>query len=250
MLMEGKAGLVTGAAGALGAAIALGLAQEGASVVVADLALARDRGEEVVKRVRDVGGQGTFVAMDVTRASDADRLVAAVIEAFGSLDFACNNAGIAVTGRIGDTSEEDFDRLVAVNLKGVWLGMRSQLRAMTSAGVGSIVNTASLTGLVAMPMTGVYGATKHGVVGLTKSAAVEYADRGIRVNCVCPGMIRTPLLESLPPGGIEAGAAVQAIKRPAEPAEIADAIVWLCSEKASFTTGSVMTVDGGATAFA
>jgi NAD(P)-dependent dehydrogenase (short-subunit alcohol dehydrogenase family) len=150
---------------------------------------------------------------------------------------------------VAEFDEADYDRTVAVNLKGVWLGMKYELRQMVSqGGGGAIVNTSSAAGLVGFALVGVYSATKHGVVGLTKTAAAEYAEAGIRVNAICPGVIRTTLLERLTPEEIAAGVAGQAIKRPAEPHEIAAAVVWLCSDEASFVTGAALPVDGGATA--
>ena len=248
-MLENKVGLITGAAGGIGRATAIACAREGASVVVADLAQAQDGGEETVRLVEEQGGRVRFMACDVTSAEDQEALVAETVEAFGRLDFAHNNAGIDVTGPFTEIEESDFDRTIAVNLKGVFLGMKVQLRVMLEQGGGAIVNTASLAGLIGNPELAAYVASKHGVVGLTKSAAVEFAERGIRVNAVCPAAIRTPMMDSLPPDVQEALMAPQALKRFGETDEVAEAVVWLCSDRSSFVTGIAMPVDAGATAF-
>ena len=248
-LVEGKAGLVTGAAGGIGRATALTLAREGAAgVVVNDLESRRADAEETVRLVEDAGGHARFVAGDVTRASDQQALVAATVETFRSLDFAHNNAGIEYHATIPETEEDEFDRIIDVNLKGVWLGMKFQIPQMLSQGGGAIVNTASLAGLLAVPALGAYIASKFGVVGLTKTAALEFANEGIRVNCVCPAAIRTYMVEHLPPERQAELIAPQALRRLGEPAEVAEAVTWLCSDRASFVTGIALPVDAGSTA--
>jgi NAD(P)-dependent dehydrogenase (short-subunit alcohol dehydrogenase family) len=248
-LVEGKAGLVTGAAGGIGRATALTLAREGAAgVVVNDLASRQADGEETVRLIEDAGGHARFVAGDVTRASDQQALVAATVEAFGRLDFAHNNAGVEYHATIPETDEAEFDRILAVNLKGVWLGMKYQIPHMVEQGGGAIVNTASLAGLIAVPALGAYIASKFGVVGLTKTAALEFANQGIRVNCVCPAAIRTYMVEHLPPERQAELTAPQAMRRLGEPEEVAAAVAWLCSDRASFVTGIAMLVDAGSTA--
>jgi NAD(P)-dependent dehydrogenase (short-subunit alcohol dehydrogenase family) len=248
-LVEGKAGLVTGAAGGIGRATALALAREGAAgVVVNDLESKRAEGEETVRLIEESGGRARFVVGDVTRAADQEALVAATVEAFGRLDFAHNNAGIEYHATIPDTEEAEFDRIIEVNLKGVWLGMKYQIPQMLTQGGGAIVNTASLAGLLAVPALGAYIASKFGVVGLTKTAALEFANEGIRVNCVCPAAIRTYMVEHLPPERQEELVAPQAMRRLGEPNEVAEAVAWLCSDRASFVTGIAMPVDAGSTA--
>ncbi len=248
-LVEGKAGLVTGAAGGIGRATALALAREGASgVVVNDLEARRGDGEETARLVEELGGRARFVAGDVTRAADHEKLVAATVETYGRLDFAHNNAGIEYHATIPDTDETEFDRVLEVNLKGVWLGMKYQIPQMLAQGGGAIVNTASLAGLLAVPALGAYIASKFGVVGLTKTAALEVAGHGIRVNCVCPAAIRTYMIEHLPPERQAELVAPQALKRIGDPSEVAEAVVWLCSDRASFVTGIAMPVDAGSTA--
>jgi NAD(P)-dependent dehydrogenase (short-subunit alcohol dehydrogenase family) len=247
--MEGKAGLVTGAAGGIGRATALALAREGAAVVVNDLESRRADGEETVGLIEELGARALFAAGDVSSAADNERLVAETVRTFGSLDFAHNNAGVELQASITDTTEADFDRVMNVNLKGVWLGMKYQIPQMVTQGGGAIVNTSSLAGLISAPELGAYVASKHGVVGLTKTAAVECADKNIRVNAVCPALIRTPMTAGLPEDFLQVLIAPHAIKRIGEPSEVAEAVVWLLSDRASFVTGTAMPVDAGSTAF-
>ena len=247
-LVEGKAGLVTGAAGGIGRATALALAREGAAVVVNDLGSRRAEGEETVRLIEVEGGEARFVEGDVTRAVDCEALVSVTVSAFGRLDFAHNNAGIEYHATIHETEEAEFDRIIGVNLKGVWLGMKYQIPQMLKQGGGAIVNTASLAGLLAVPALGAYIASKFGVVGLTKTAALETANQGIRVNCVCPAAIRTYMVEHLPPERQAELVAPQAMSRLGEPDEVAEAVVWLCSERSSFVTGIALPVDAGSTA--
>jgi NAD(P)-dependent dehydrogenase (short-subunit alcohol dehydrogenase family) len=248
-LVEGKAGLVTGAAGGIGRATARTLAREGAlGIVVNDLESRRADGDETVRLIEEAGGRGCFVAGDVTRAADQQALVEATVEAFGRLDFAHNNAGVETHATIHETKESEFDRVIDVNLKGVWLGMKYQIPQMLAQGGGAIVNTASLAGLLAVPALGAYIASKFGVVGLTKTAALEVANEGIRVNCVCPAAIRTFMVEHLPPERQAELIAPQAMTRLGEPSEVAEAVTWLCSDRASFVTGIALPVDAGSTA--
>lgn len=251
-LMEGKAGLVTGAASGIGRACALRFAQEGAAVVVADLPGAVEGAEETVEQIRAAGGQAEFFPCDVASAAANDGLVAHVVRRFGRLDFAHNNAGIGVHRLLHETSDEDFDRVIAVNLRGTFLGMKHQIRAMLDNDMpnrGTIVNTSSNAGLRAVTMLSAYAASKHGILGLTKNAAVEYANHGIRVNCVCPGAIMTPLMSGQPPERQAEILAPQAMTRFGQPAEVAAAVVWLCSEQASFVTGVALPVDAGSVAW-
>jgi NAD(P)-dependent dehydrogenase (short-subunit alcohol dehydrogenase family) len=246
--MEGKAGLVTGAASGIGRACAIRFGREGAAVVVADLEAARAGGEETVRAIEEAGGRAAFFACDVARARDSAALVAHVVERHGRLDFAHNNAGIGVHRLLHETEDEDFDRVVAVNLRGTFLGMKHQIRQMLAAGGGAIVNTSSNAGLRAVRLLSAYTATKHGINGLTKNAAVEYADDGIRVNCVCPGAIMTPLMSNETPERQREILRPQAMSRFGEPGEVAAAVVWLCSDDASFVTGIEMPVDAGSVA--
>jgi NAD(P)-dependent dehydrogenase (short-subunit alcohol dehydrogenase family) len=247
-LMEGKSGLVTGAAGGIGRATAMALGREGASVVVNDLEGRRTDGEETVRLVEAQGGRATFVAGDVTRAADHAALVSATVEAYGRLDFAHNNAGVEFSALLTETDEEQWSQIIDVNLKGVWLGLRAQIPQMASQGGGSIVNTASLAGLIAAPALGAYVASKHGVVGLTKTAAIEGAPDDIRVNAVCPAAIATAMIDAMPPDRQQELASPQALKRFGQPEEVAEAVVWLCSDRASFVTGIAMPIDAGSTA--
>jgi NAD(P)-dependent dehydrogenase (short-subunit alcohol dehydrogenase family) len=246
--MAGKAGLVTGAASGIGRACALRFAAEGASVVVSDLESSRAGGEETVRAIEEAGGTAEFFPCDVASSSDNEALVARVVGSYGKLDFAHNNAGIGVHARLADTSDEDFDRVIAVNLRGAFLGMKFQIRQMLGSGGGAIVNTSSNAGLRGVKLLGAYAASKHGIVGLTKNAALEYAEDGIRVNSVCPAAIMTPLLSNETPERQEQILRPQAMKRPGDPAEVAAAVVWLCSDDASFVTGVSMPVDAGSVA--
>jgi NAD(P)-dependent dehydrogenase (short-subunit alcohol dehydrogenase family) len=244
-LLDGRAGLVTGAAGGIGRGIALELAREGGSVLVSDLESMRDGGEETVRLIAAEGGAAAFAAADVTVPADADALVDAVVEAFGALDFAVNNAGVATHKPLTEVTDADYDWVMDVNLKGVFLGVRAQLRWMADHGGGSIVNMSSVAGLTGIRDIGVYTASKHGILGLTKNAAMEYGARGVRVNAVCPNAIRTPLMDRSPQPFIDALLAPQAIKRPGEPEEVGAAVAFLLSDKASFITGVGLPIDGG-----
>ncbi|HEX3803354.1 MAG TPA: glucose 1-dehydrogenase [Solirubrobacteraceae bacterium] len=248
--MEGKAGLVTGAASGIGRACAIRFAQEGAAVVVSDLEAARAGGEETVRTIVEAGGVATFFPCDVSGSGDNEALVQHVVRRYGSLDFAHNNAGIGVHHLLHETSDESFDRVIAVNLRGTFLGLKHQIRQMLTQEIGgAIVNTSSNAGLMAVIGLSAYGASKHGILGLTKNAAVEYANERIRVNAVCPGAIMTPLMTDLPPERAAEILAPQAMKRPGDPAEVAAAVVWLCSDDASFVTGVALPVDAGSVAW-
>jgi NAD(P)-dependent dehydrogenase (short-subunit alcohol dehydrogenase family) len=251
-LMEGKAGLVTGAASGIGRACALRFAHEGAAVIVADLPSARAGGEQTVAQITEAGGRAEFFACDVSSGADNEALVARVVERFGALHFAHNNAGIGVHALLHETSDEDFDRVIAVNLRGTFLGMKHQIRAMLEnpgPTRGAIVNTSSNAGMLAVNMLGAYAASKHGILGLTKNAAVEYADDGIRVNAVCPGAIMTPLMSNESPERQQEILAPQAMTRFGEPEEVAAAVLWLCTAEASFVTGVALPVDAGSVAW-
>jgi NAD(P)-dependent dehydrogenase (short-subunit alcohol dehydrogenase family) len=247
-VMDGKAGLVTGAAGGIGRATAVAFAREGAAVVVADLEQRRSDGEETVRLVEADGGRAVFVACDVTRAAEQEALVRAAVERFGALDFAHNNAGVELQALLTETAEPDWDLVMDVNVKGVWLGLKAQIPQMIAQRGGAIVNTSSLAGLIGAPALGAYVASKHAVVGLTKTAAIEGAPHNIRVNAVCPAAIATAMIKALSPERQQELASPQAIKRFGQPEEVAEAVVWLCSDRASFVTGTAMAVDAGSTA--
>jgi NAD(P)-dependent dehydrogenase (short-subunit alcohol dehydrogenase family) len=243
-----RAGLVTGAASGIGRASAIAFAQTGASVVVSDLESQRQAGEETVRLIAEAGGTAVFVPSDVAEPGAAQALVDAALETYGRLDFAHNNAGIDHSAMLADTDDADFERILRVNLWGVFWGMKAQILAMVEGGGGAIVNTSSLAGFVGAPTLSAYVASKHAVLGLTKTAAKEYAESGIRVNAICPAAVRTAITDKLPPEIRDVLPEIQAIKRYAEPDEIAAAVVWLCSDAASFVTGVAMPVDGGARA--
>jgi NAD(P)-dependent dehydrogenase (short-subunit alcohol dehydrogenase family) len=249
-MFEDKVALVTGGSSGIGRATALAFARAGASVVVADVA--EDGGEETVELIKETGGVADFVRTDVSKAADVAALIRAAVSTYGRLDYAFNNAGTdGELAPTADCTEENWDRLIATNLKGVWLCMKHEIPQMLQQGSGVIVNMASVAGLVGFPGIPAYSASKHGIVGLTKAAALEYAKAGIRINAVCPGAIRTPMLTRFWANtpGIEAQlVALEPVGRLGEPEEIAEAVVWLCSNGASFMTGVAMPVDGGWTA--
>ena len=246
-LVEEKVALVTGSGSGIGRQSALAFAREGAKVVVSDVVV--EGGEETVRLIQSAGGQAVFVQADVSQAAEVEALINAAVETYGRLDCAHNNAGIAGRSQSTvDCTEENWERIIAINLTGVWLCMKAEIPHMLAQGKGAIVNTASDAGLIGVPRAGAYVASKHGVVGLTKTAALEYAKAGIRVNAVCPGPIDTPMLQSVGqrrPRVVEKMAAAQPGGRLGQPEEIAEAVVWLCSDAASFVTGHPMPVDGG-----
>jgi NAD(P)-dependent dehydrogenase (short-subunit alcohol dehydrogenase family) len=246
---SGRTALITGGAGGIGGATALAFARAGANVVIADIAA---EGVALAESIVASGGRAAFVRCDVTRTADVDALVEQTIARFGALDFAFNNAGIEEEhARLGDSDEALFDRMMAINVKGVWACMRAEIRVMQAQKRGVIINTASVAGLVGAPKHAIYGASKHAVIGLTKSAAAEYGRVGIRINAVCPGVIRTAMYQRV----IEQGLAdeqgirrLHPIGRIGEVEEVAGAVLWMCSPEAGFMTGHAMTVDGGMTA--
>jgi NAD(P)-dependent dehydrogenase (short-subunit alcohol dehydrogenase family) len=249
-LLQGKVALVTGAASGIGRASALAAAREGAKVLVAD---AVEGGEETVRMIKDAGGEAAFRRCDVTRAAEVEAMVATAVKTWGRLDCAHNNAGIAgLQLKTADDTEENFDRIVAVDLKGVWLCMKYEILHMLKQGAhGAIVNTASAAGLVGSHGMPAYTAAKHGVVGLTRTAALEYARNDIRVNAVCPGVIDTAMVAGITAGKprfLERLISVEPVKRLGKPTEIAEAVVWLLSDSASFVSGASLPVDFAMTA--
>ena len=243
-----KVALVTGAAGGMGRATAQAFAAVGAKVVAADIAA--DEGEQTAKLIRGNGGEAVFVRTDVSDAADVEAAVATAVNEYGGLDCAANMAAIETeTTFLADCEEATFDRLVAVNLRSIFLCLKYEIRAMLQRGGGSIVNIASTNSFRPLPKQAVYTATKHGVIGLTKTAAIEYAGKGVRVNAVAPGAIDTPMLR----GAIAARGSDEAevisrlslVGRFGDPAEIANAVLWLCSDGSTYTVGHTLAVDGG-----
>jgi NAD(P)-dependent dehydrogenase (short-subunit alcohol dehydrogenase family) len=247
-MLDGKVALITGAARGIGRGTALLFAREGARVAVADLSAdgVRETAELIVK----AGGKATAIVVDVSKPADVAAMMTAMLDAYGRLDCAFNNAGIngslaGVRGKLtADWPEEAFDRLIQVNLKGTWLCMRAELQQMVEQGSGSIVNTASLAGLTGFVSTAAYAASKHGVVGLTKTAAIEYAPK-IRVNCVCPGWINTDMTaQIIAQRGPELLARVP-FREVGKPEDVAEMVCWLSSDRARYVAGGAFTVDGG-----
>jgi len=245
--LEGKAILVTGGGSGIGRATSLLLAKQGAKVMIADYV--PEGAQKTVAMIKEAGGTADCLAADVSVTKQVEMMVAKTVEKYGRIDGAFNNAGIEgkMAGTI-DTSEENFDRTIAINLKGVWLCMKYEIPQMLKQGGGVIVNTASIAGLVGFEGLPAYNASKHGVVGLTKTSALEFAQKNIRVNCVCPGVIQTPMVARLMDGGgmnendMRAG---EPVGRFGQPHEIGEGVVWLLSDASSFVTGHSMVIDGG-----
>ena len=246
-LLDGKIALITGGSTGIGRATAQIFAREGAKVGVADVNA--EGAEETVRLVQAAGGAALFIRADVSQAADTEAMVRTVVETYGRLDCAFNNAGIeGEMQSTQDYSEAAWERVMGINLKGVWLSMKAEIQHMLGHGGGAIVNTASAAGLVSVPSLSAYVAAKHGVVGLTKTAALEYAKAGIRVNAVCPGGVDTPMVQRVFGSNrelAEAAIASEPVGRLAQPAEVGEAVAWLCSDAASFVTGHPMAVDGG-----
>ena len=241
--------LITGASSGIGKATALAFAKAGYEVALAD----RDEaaGERIAEEIAHRGGKSLFVSCDVASEEDVAALVARTVDHFGQLDAAFNNAGIeGEQAPTADCTVENWDRVMAVNLRGIWLCMRAEIPHMLKGGGGTIVNCASVAGLVGLAGIPAYVAAKHGVVGLTRAAALDYATRGIRVNAVCPGAIHTPMLDRFMAEDVGRAQilAAEPVGRIGKPEEVASAVLWLCSEGAAFTTGQAVAVDGGWTA--
>ena len=247
-ILADKVAIVTGAAGGMGRAIAVAFAAQGGRVVVADIA--PDGGNETVEMIREAGGEARFVAVDVADARSVEGLVTSTVEAFGGLHCAVNGAAIELEREpLADVAEETFDRIIAVNLKSIFLCMKYELRQMLRNGSGAIVNIASTNSIRPQPHQSAYTASKHGVLGMTKNAAIDYAPHGIRINAICPGAIDTPMLraaiERRGRDPQEVADRLSVLGRFGDSAEIAAAALWLCSDASSFTVGHALAVDGG-----
>jgi NAD(P)-dependent dehydrogenase (short-subunit alcohol dehydrogenase family) len=244
---ENKVALVTGGASGIGRATALAYGRAGARVVVADVQV--EAGRETARLIEAAGSEAFFIQVDVSKGGEVEEMVRQTIAAFGRLDMAHNNAGIEpVMASIADSSETDWDRVVSINLKGIWLCLKHEIPPMLEQGGGAIVNTASVVGLLGQTNMASYVASKHGVIGLTRAAALEYAAAGIRVNAVCPAIVATPMLDRFTEGDAEVAAELTAdypMKRLIDPQEVADAVLWLSSNRASYLNGHALVLDGG-----
>jgi NAD(P)-dependent dehydrogenase (short-subunit alcohol dehydrogenase family) len=245
----GKVAFVTGAANGIGRAAALAFAREGASVVVADVS--ERNNQDTARMVEELGGRALAVTCDVTRNEDVRRALNATIETFGRLDFAFNNAGIEYAIKpAADVTREEWDRIIDIDLRGVFLCMKHEIPLMLAQGGGAIVNTSSGAGVRGFKGGAAYVAAKHGVIGLTKAAALDYAASNVRINAVCPGIIDTPMMDRFSggtPEGRQAVIAQEPVGRMGTPEEIAATVVWLCSDAAAFVVGHAMVIDGGQT---
>jgi NAD(P)-dependent dehydrogenase (short-subunit alcohol dehydrogenase family) len=244
---EGKVVVVTGGSSGIGRATSIAFAREGARVVYGDIDV--KGADDTMGMIKEVGGEAHFVKTDVSKAADVKALVDKAINTYDRLDYAHNNAGIdGEFASIVANTEENFDHVIGVNLKSVWLGMKYEIPEMRKRGGGAIVNTSSVAGLVAFRTMGPYVASKHGVIGLTKTAALEYSNFGIRVNAICPGAIRTPMIDTFinnDPVTEANMSALQPVGRMGKADEVANLILWLCSDASAFITGAAIAIDGG-----
>jgi NAD(P)-dependent dehydrogenase (short-subunit alcohol dehydrogenase family) len=250
MKFSGQVAVVTGAAAGIGRATAQAFAAEGLKVVVSDVDVSG--GEATVGLIREAGGEAVFVRCDVSKEAEVQALMTAVVDAYGRLDYAFNNAGIEIEkGKLNEGTEAEFDAIMGVNVKGVWLCMKYQLPLLLAQGGGAIVNTASVAGLGAAPKMSIYSASKHAVIGLTKSAAIEFAKKKIRVNAICPAVIDTDMFRrayQADPKKGEFVAGMHPVGRIGKVEEVAAAVLYLCCDGAGFTTGQALALDGGMTA--
>jgi NAD(P)-dependent dehydrogenase (short-subunit alcohol dehydrogenase family) len=244
-IFKNKVAIVTGGTSGIGRATAIAFAKKGAKVAVVDWI----ESNETVNLIKDLGGEAIFIKCDVSKTTDVKAMVEKTIAAFGRLDYAYNNAGIeGASAPTHECTEENWDKTIGINLKGIWLCMKYEIPEILKQGKGAIVNCASVAGLVGFAGLPAYVASKHGVIGLTKTAALECAKLGIRVNVVCPGVIQTPMIDRLTgktKEAIEQFTGLEPVGRFGQPEEIANAVVWMCSDEASFVTGHAMAVDGG-----
>lgn len=244
-IFETKVALVTGGSFGIGHATAIAFAKRGAKVAVVDW----KEDHETVDAIKELGGEAIFIRCDVSKSDEVRNMVQKIEEKFGRLDYAFNNAGVeGETAITHECTEENWDRTIGVNLKGEWLCMKYEIPLMLKQGKGAIVNNASIAGLVGFQGIPAYVASKHGILGLTQNAALEYAKQGIRVNAVCPGVIRTPMIDRFTGKKKEVEKqfeSLEPIGRLGEPEEVAEAVIWLCSDSSSFVTGDAMAVDGG-----
>jgi NAD(P)-dependent dehydrogenase (short-subunit alcohol dehydrogenase family) len=245
-----KVALITGGTAGIGRATAIAFAVEGAKVVITGRR--EKEGQEVVDEIAKTGGEAIFIKTDVAKAADVQAMVEKTVQAFGRLDYAFNNAGVEQALKpITEQTEEEFDFVTDINIKGVWLSMKHEIPAILQSGGGAIVNMSSIGGLVAAPGMDIYVASKHAVIGLTKGVALAYAKKNIRVNAVSPGTIATEMFSRIETNNPEAGAAIKAahpVGRAGTPEEVASTVLWLCSDGASFITGQTLAIDGGYTA--
>ncbi|WP_409272804.1 SDR family NAD(P)-dependent oxidoreductase [Neobacillus sp. SCS-31] len=245
--MKGKTAIITGGGSGFGRETALKLAEKGTNISIVDLS--REKGEETVRLCKERGGDAIFIQADVSKVDDVKNYVAETIDHFGKIDLFFNNAGISGSGvRTLECSVEEFNAIVDVNLKGVFYGIKFVVNEMLKTGGGVIVNTASLGGLVGMPTLGAYSATKHAVIGLTKTIAGEYGRENIRINAIAPGTNETPMVKAFPAEAIKAMAEAVPMGRLGQPHEVADVVAFLLSDESSYIHGAVISIDGGAAA--
>lgn len=244
MELKEKVALITGAASGIGKSTALLFAKNGASVLLTDID--EEKGKALTEEIKSNGGKAVFLKADVSKPQDSEKSVKEALSHFSKLDIAVNNAGIGgEQAPVGEYEIEDWNKVIAINLSGVFYGMRYQIPAMLKNGKGSIINVASILGDVGFANSAAYVAAKHGVLGLTKSAALEYSAKGVRVNSVGPAFIKTPLLDNLDKGLLEQLVGLHPIGRLGEPEEVAELFLWLASERSSFATGAYYPIDGG-----
>jgi NAD(P)-dependent dehydrogenase (short-subunit alcohol dehydrogenase family) len=244
--MSNKVAIVTGASSGIGRAAAIALGRAGAKIVV--VASREEQGQETVRLIQEAGGEALFVQADVTQASDIEAMIKKTLETYGRLDYAFNNAGSGTSGKIADLSEADWELEINANLKSVWLSMKYEIPAMQQSGGGAIVNISSQGALVGVAGYGAYGAAKAGVIALSRAAAAEYSVDRIRINAVSPGAVKTDLWAGAPPEMLDQVSAGIPLGRVGAPEDIAEAVVWLCSDGAAFVTGHNLVIDGGFTA--
>ena len=246
-IFKDKVAIVTGGSFGIGRATAVAFAERGAKVVIADYI--EDKDEETLKLIKTVGGECLFIRCDVSNNNDVMAMVDTTMATFGRLDYAFNNAGIeGTTGNVADCTEENWDKTISINLRGIWLCMKYEIPQMLKQGKGAIVNCASVAGLIGFPGLPAYVASKHAVLGLTKTAALETAKQNIRINAVCPGVIHTAMIDRITGKDKEVEKqyiGMEPMGRMGDPKEVAEAVIWLCSDSASFVTGAALPVDGG-----